>query len=125
MGLPMASVGLATPGNSAFAIAISGATPQSVAALGLSLGASTPSTSGCSVVIDTGQLLPLPVAPLGVAVTVTDSFGSASIGIPLPNAGVLLGFAAYAQWAVLDPLGLFQIGGQSYSLSRGRKIILW
>lgn len=122
MGLtPSLSVGVATPGNFAFAIGLGSARPSSTAILGVSL-APVPA-SGCGVAIDLAPaLLVLPLGPIGI--TTTDSAGQASIGLPLPPPPALLGMAFHAQWGVADPQGSF-VAGIPFALSNARTILVW
>ena len=45
--------------------------------------------------------------------------------VRMSNAANLVGQSLFGQWIALDPQGPFWLGGQSFSLTASRKILIW
>jgi FG-GAP-like repeat len=118
--VPSCSIGLATPGNPAFAIGLSSALPNSFAALGVSLA--PVAVSGCGLAIDVSQLI-LPMGSVGIMGT--NASGAASMALPLPPPPALNGMAFHVQWGVLDPQGSLPATGLTFALSDARTVYVW
>lgn len=117
--VPSCSVGIATPGNQAFAVGLSSALPGSLAALGVSLAPAAVSGCGLAIEVSPSQLI-LPMGSVGVMPT--SASGDASMALPLPPPPALSGMTFYAQWGVLDPQGSFSALGLALALSDSRTI---
>jgi hypothetical protein len=120
--VPTCSVGLATPGNAAFAIGISQALPNSIAVLGVSLAPAAVTGCGLAIDLSPSQLI-LPTGPIGILAT--SAAGTATMTLPLPPPPALSGMAFYAQWGVLDAAGSLPASGLNFALSEGRTIYVW
>jgi FG-GAP-like repeat len=118
--VPTSAIGVATPGNQSFAVAVSSALPDSIAVLGVSLA--PVAVSGCGVAIDLAQLV-LPSGSVGILPT--DSSGIAVMPLPLPPPPALHGLAFHVQWGVLDPQGSLPAGGYTFALSDARTVYVW
>ncbi len=95
---PSASAnGLPQHGNAAFAIDLGNARAASLAVLALSL-------APADLPLDTCRVLVLPPIVMAGAL-VTDAVGFCRTPFPIPANTGLIGFAAYCQYAVLDPSG--------------------
>jgi hypothetical protein len=121
---PAFTIGTPIPGNSGFYLGISSAPPGAPIALGLSLGEGQLSSGTCTIWLDLSPAsLLLPSGPLGLMTT--NASGLASLPIPIPNDPNLAGQYLFGQWIALDPQGPFWLGGQSFSLTPSRKILIW
>ena len=104
-------------GNSVFAVNIYGALINAPAVLAIAVGLNTSPFNTCGVYLDlSGPAVYLPGT--------TDLWGNIAWPVPIPNNPLLRGLTAYAQAAVLDPLGP-NLGGLNLALSPARTIIIW
>lgn len=124
MGKPILNIGSAFYGNSAFSLNLSNGLPQAPAGYMVSL--SRHGLTGCGIVpnLAASQVI-LPTGPLGLVTT--DALGSNIFPIPIPPTYSTIGsiFNFYAQAAVLDPNGAYQVApGINLALSDARTIFL-
>ena len=104
-GLAVGSGGLPALGSSTFSLSLTGAAANLAAlfmlgSISLDLDLTGFGASGCSLYQDMAVLIP----------ALTDTAGSSSVALPIPNDPHLLGSTVYQQWAVFDasanPLGI-------------------
>lgn len=121
-GLPEIAVGDAYLGSSGLDISLSNAAPNSLAVLLLSFNA-LPAV-GCGLLLD---LSPSALILIGgqVVAGLTLANGSGNFSIAVPNNIALQGVSFAAQWAVVDPLGAFQIGAIPLAMTAARTVTIF
>lgn len=104
-------------GAPAFTIGVDQVTPSGTAFLLLSLNALPAIGNGIHVDLSPQSLL-LINGQLPYAGPTTN--GAAGFSVAVPNVPTLAGTVVYGQWAILDPLGAFLLGGLPFALTDAR-----
>jgi hypothetical protein len=121
-GVPVADVGTAYPGNSAFTLDVSHALPLATAVCAVSVADTGSASCGILIDVSPGSLL-LPSGSIGF--TATDANGRATFAAPIPPISALAGFVVFNQWAIVDPLGTITYGVTPFALSAARAITIF
>jgi hypothetical protein len=116
--VPYSVAGVATPGNPAYFVGVTGAAASSTAIVGVSL-AVLPAPDAVGNLLDLSPAaLILPTATGPYFQTGANGAVIWQLGLPPPPA--LAGLTVYLEWAVVDP-----VSGIGFSITPARKIVFW
>lgn len=115
---PRTRTGIATPGNPAYFVGVTGGAAHATALAGVSLGLiPAPDAFGNLLDLSPGALL----YPSGAAgVFQTDAAGDVTWWTSLPPPPALVGLTVFLEWAVAD-----SVVSTGFSLTPARKIVVW